>query len=105
MSFFHNAQSMFDDFSKKIGLDDKKDQKPGEHGLHLPFHRHGSNRHKSFVPPRDGNNAKWYVDGCTYMWAVSMALENARESIYILDWWLSPGKCTFMIRYFCVCGI
>lgn len=25
-----------------------------------------------------------------YMWAVSMAIEQARESIWILDWWLSP---------------
>ena len=24
------------------------------------------------------------------MWAVSLALERARESIWILDWWLSP---------------
>ena len=33
---------------------------------------------------------KWYVDACGYMWAVSKALETARESIWILDWWLSP---------------
>lgn len=25
------------------------------------------------------------------MWAVSVAIEEARESIWILDWWLSPG--------------
>jgi phospholipase D1/2 len=24
------------------------------------------------------------------MWAVSVAIEEARESIWILDWWLSP---------------
>jgi hypothetical protein len=24
------------------------------------------------------------------MWAVSVAIEQARESIWILDWWLSP---------------
>lgn len=24
------------------------------------------------------------------MWAVSLALEQAKESIWILDWWLSP---------------
>ena len=24
------------------------------------------------------------------MWAVSVAIERARESIWILDWWLSP---------------
>lgn len=33
---------------------------------------------------------KWYVDGRDYFWAVSVALDNAKESIYIMDWWLSP---------------
>ena len=33
---------------------------------------------------------KWYVDACGYMWAVSVALENAKHDIWILDWWLSP---------------
>lgn len=33
---------------------------------------------------------KWYVDGRDYMWAVSVALDQAKESIYIADWWLSP---------------
>lgn len=49
------------------------------------------NRFHSFAPPRHGNDAKWFVDGCGYMWAVSVALQEARESIWILDWWLSPG--------------
>ncbi|KAI0204873.1 phospholipase [Astrocystis sublimbata] len=48
-----------------------------------------SHRFQSFAPQSFGN-AKWYVDGASYFWAVSMALEEARESIYILDWWLSP---------------
>ncbi len=42
-------------------------------------------RFQSFAPQRDGNDAKWYVDACGYMWAVSTALEKARESIWILD--------------------
>lgn len=33
---------------------------------------------------------KWYVDGRDYFWAVSEALEKAKEVIYIEDWWLSP---------------
>jgi len=33
---------------------------------------------------------KWYVDGRDYFWAVSEALEKAKETIYIADWWLSP---------------
>lgn len=47
-------------------------------------------RFQSFFPERDGNLIKWYVDGRDYYHAVSIALENAKESIYIEDWWLSP---------------
>ncbi|KAL2190140.1 phospholipase D/nuclease [Thermothelomyces heterothallicus CBS 203.75] len=50
---------------------------------------HSGNRYSSFAPQSSGH-AKWYVDGASYFWAVSMALEEAREYIYILDWWLSP---------------
>lgn len=46
---------------------------------------HSSHRYGSFAHPRDGNDVKWHVDGCSYMWAVSRALEQARESIWILD--------------------
>lgn len=48
------------------------------------------NRYASFASEKSGNNAKWYIDGCGYMWAVSRAIEGAKESIWILDWWLSP---------------
>jgi phospholipase D1/2 len=51
---------------------------------------HSQHRFSSFAPERQGNDIKWYVDGCSYMYAVSLALERARESIWILDWWLSP---------------
>lgn len=49
-----------------------------------------SHRFESFAPERDGNKIKWYVDGRDYFWAVSVALEKAKEVIYIEDWWLSP---------------
>ncbi|OQE36100.1 hypothetical protein PENCOP_c012G01426 [Penicillium coprophilum] len=49
-----------------------------------------SHRFKSFAPIHDGNRVKWYVDAKDYMWAVSVALEKATETIYIADWWLSP---------------
>jgi phospholipase D1/2 len=49
-----------------------------------------THRFQSFAPHRIGNEAKWYVDGAGYMHAVSMAIERARESIWIMDWWLSP---------------
>jgi phospholipase D1/2 len=51
-------------------------------GLH---DAHAKNRFLSFAPERQGNEAKWYVDACGYMWAVSVALEQAKESIWILD--------------------
>jgi phospholipase D1/2 len=51
---------------------------------------HNEHRFLSFAPQRHGNDTKWYVDGCSYMYAVSIALERARESVWILDWWLSP---------------
>ncbi|KAF2746220.1 phospholipase D/nuclease [Sporormia fimetaria CBS 119925] len=51
---------------------------------------HSQHRFLSFAPERHGNDIKWYVDGCSYFWALSVALERARESIWILDWWLSP---------------
>lgn len=51
---------------------------------------HSQHRFSSFAPERQGNDIKWYVDGCGYMYAVSLAIERARESIWILDWWLSP---------------
>ncbi|KAK4041939.1 hypothetical protein C8A01DRAFT_14386 [Parachaetomium inaequale] len=50
---------------------------------------YSTNRYCSFAPQSSGH-PKWYVDGASYFWAVSMALEEAREYIYIMDWWLSP---------------
>ncbi|KAB8253981.1 hypothetical protein BDV32DRAFT_22628 [Aspergillus pseudonomiae] len=58
-----------------------------EYGQVKPQTQH---RFGSFAPDRQGNDVKWYVDGCSYFYAVSKALESARESIWILDWWLSP---------------
>jgi phospholipase D1/2 len=49
-----------------------------------------SHRFDSFAPEREGNDIKWYVDGRDYFWAVSVALDQAKETIYIADWWLSP---------------
>ena len=55
-----------------------------------PVVSQGPNRYDSFASEKPGNDVKWYVDGCGYFWAVSQALEGARQSIWILDWWLSP---------------
>lgn len=49
-----------------------------------------TNPHDSFAPYRCPVPAAWFVDGSSYMAAVADALENAKEEIYIADWWLSP---------------
>ena len=59
---------------------------PGNPGLET------GHRYSSFAPVRTSvrHHPKWYVDGKDYMWAVSCALENAKHTIWIMDWWLSP---------------
>ncbi|XP_053115451.1 phospholipase D2 isoform X2 [Hemicordylus capensis] len=47
-------------------------------------------RHESFVPPRKETPARWFVNGAGYFAAVADALLQAKEEIYITDWWLSP---------------
>ncbi|QKX59832.1 uncharacterized protein TRUGW13939_06974 [Talaromyces rugulosus] len=49
-----------------------------------------SHRFQSFAPEHDGNRVKWYVDAQDYLWAVSVALDRAQETIYLEDWWISP---------------
>ncbi|XP_011180808.1 phospholipase D2 isoform X2 [Zeugodacus cucurbitae] len=48
------------------------------------------NPHMSYAPVRSGIQASWHVDGSAYMGAIADALEEAKEEIYIADWWLSP---------------
>ncbi|XP_071760505.1 phospholipase D1 isoform X1 [Centroberyx gerrardi] len=57
--------------------------------------KHGSafltdHRFGSFARQEENIPAKWYVNGKTYMEDVADALEEAREEIFITDWWLSP---------------
>ncbi|XP_068603963.1 phospholipase D1-like [Brachionichthys hirsutus] len=56
---------------------------------------HGSafqkdHRFGSFARQEEDIPAKWYVNGRTYMEDVADALDNAKEEIFIADWWLSP---------------
>uniref|UniRef100_A0A8K9V7Y8 Phospholipase n=1 Tax=Oncorhynchus mykiss TaxID=8022 RepID=A0A8K9V7Y8_ONCMY len=51
----------------------------------LRDHRFGS-----FAQEEQNIPAKWYVNGKTYMEDVANALEEAKEEIFITDWWLSP---------------
>ncbi|KAG5513409.1 hypothetical protein PMAC_001473 [Pneumocystis sp. 'macacae'] len=47
-------------------------------------------RFNSFSPIRTNVAAQWIIDGRDYFWNVSRAILNAKETIYIHDWWLSP---------------
>jgi len=49
-----------------------------------------SHRFESFACERAQNFVKWHIDGHDYFYALSEMLENARECIFILDWWLTP---------------
>lgn len=106
---FENMREKFRDtklYDLKVGLIHKKHELGKFANLVNPNHRHDEehekitddkrtkirelHRFQSFAPERPGNNIKWYVDGRDYYWAVSIALERAKETIYIADWWLSP---------------
>ncbi|XP_057215443.1 phospholipase D2 isoform X2 [Triplophysa rosa] len=43
-----------------------------------------------FAPPRPDTLTKWYVNGNGYFSDLADALEQAKEEIFITDWWLSP---------------
>ncbi|KAM4726578.1 phospholipase D2 isoform 2-T4 [Anableps anableps] len=47
-------------------------------------------RFKGFAPPREDTLTKWYVNGKDYFADLADALEQAKEEIFITDWWLSP---------------
>ncbi len=67
------------------------------------------NRFGSFAPIRLDVAAQWLVDGVSvvsrmlflleaypcqrdYFWNLSRAILLAKDTIYIHDWWLSPGQ-------------
>jgi phospholipase D1/2 len=101
MAFFHEARSALHSFTTDVKEELGVIEGAIEDEIHSHTHLNSAchnlhmytrdNRFHSFAPKRTGNDVKWFVDGCGYFWAVSVALEEARESIWILDWWLSPG--------------
>ena len=82
--FIKKAQETFGNIESAVSnvIDEEKHSHThtGTECSHHLQHQYGS-----FAPQRDGNDVKWFVDGCGYMWAVSKALEQAKESIWILD--------------------
>ncbi|XP_053321087.1 phospholipase D2 [Spea bombifrons] len=49
-----------------------------------------THRFNGFAPVREKTQVKWFVNGATYFESVADALMQAREEIFITDWWLSP---------------
>ncbi|XP_014897581.1 phospholipase D1 [Poecilia latipinna] len=47
-------------------------------------------RFQGFAPPREDTLTKWYVNGKDYFADLADALEEAKQEIFITDWWLSP---------------
>jgi phospholipase D1/2 len=100
MSFFHSVKDAFEGLvhegqhvlSEIQGGSSEQTQTNAVESTEAQDQVHDIIHHRfeSFAKPRHGNQVKWHVDGCSYFWAVSEALEKAQESIWILDWWLSP---------------
>lgn len=44
----------------------------------------------SYAPVRKNQLCKWYVNSAQYMEHVMNGLNNAKEEIFITDWWFSP---------------
>lgn len=88
-SFFLNkVKDAVDDISNKLDSGFGPNKHSHTHvGVQCDDGTHNNTQHRygSFAAQRTGSDAKWYVDGCGYMWAVSRALERATESIWILD--------------------
>lgn len=53
------------------------------HDLHV---EHRENRFQSFAPQTSGH-VKWHIDGCSYFWALSEALEGELmiSSLFLSD--------------------
>ena len=56
----------------------------------------GSNKYDSFSSVKKSNYCQMFIDGKDYFEDLYQKLMNAKESIYITDWWLSPEL--FLIR-------
>ena len=49
-----------------------------------------NNVYKSYTNEKKGNKAHWFSDGEEYFKDLSEKLMQAKETIFITDWWLSP---------------
>ena len=49
-----------------------------------------NNPYKSYTNEKKGNKAHWFADGEDYFKDLAEKLMQAKETIFITDWWLSP---------------
>ena len=86
---FHKLHDAVNDIGSKLDPGTGSDAGLAAHNHSQPvvhnYDQHLVHRYGSFADQRIGNDAKWFVDGCGYMWAVSRAIEQATTSIWILD--------------------
>ncbi|KAI9468470.1 MAG: hypothetical protein EXX96DRAFT_590746 [Benjaminiella poitrasii] len=88
MSFFTNLISEVNNFFGASSNDDN--DQDGEDDFIEQQLMNEEHRYDSFAAVRHNAQVKYYVDGQNYCWAVSEAIEHAKECIYIEDWWLTP---------------
>ena len=86
-SIFNKLQGAVHEIGTELTqrLSGREHGQPGQTQYSVGPEATSQNRYGSFARQQYGNDVKWYVDGCGYMWAVSIAIERARESIWILD--------------------
>ena len=49
-----------------------------------------NNPYKSYTNEKKGNSAYWFIDGADYYKDLAEKLMQAKETIFITDWWMSP---------------
>ena len=49
-----------------------------------------NNQYKAYTNMKRGNKAHWFADGEKYFADLSEKLMQAKESIFITDWWMNP---------------
>lgn len=87
MDLFKKVGATFESTLGSVGSAFSKEEEKHSHSHHgetcnhLHPEDHTNNRFHSFAPESSGN-VKWYVDGCSYFWAVSEAIERMSGQFY-----------------------
>ncbi|KAJ6550871.1 phospholipase D [Mycena vulgaris] len=91
MSFLKNlAQHTRDEIIGILNPNRRHDDPEEKRQDEIRAEINSGHRFDSFAAERSENFVKWHIDGHDYMWALSEMLDNAKEAIFIQDWWLTP---------------